>query len=311
MMPSSATTKFAAGFFLCLLAAAPLRANEPENRILKVGAAERQYILSAPGPGGGPRPTILILHGGGMSANHSLRTSGFEPLIAREKFVAVYPNALRREWNDGREARMKERGYADDVAYMRALVNELVASGIADPKRIYVTGASNGGMMSLRLICESADLFAAAAPIIAHIPVDIAAGCTPSRAVPVLLINGTADPLVPYRGGGVGFAGRRGDVISTDDTVARLRRFNGCNDSAKTERLPDLAPDDGSTVTVTRWLDCSSRAPVVLYRVNGGGHRIPSRNGSPKPVIDRLLGTENHDFDAPEAIWAFFRDKKL
>jgi len=28
-------------------------------------------------------------------------------------------------------------------------------------------------------------------------------------------------------------------------------------------------------------------------------------------VIDRLLGGENHDFDAPEAIWAFFRDKKL
>ena len=284
--------------------------NEITTRKFAAGGMEREYILSRPQKSG-PQPMLLILHGGGMNARSAARTTGMEALIAREGLVAVYPNAYRREWNDGREVRQAARGYSDDVGYLRALVSSLVKEGIADPRRIYVTGASNGGMMSLRLICEAADLFAAAAPIIASLPADIAKTCKPSRAVPVLVINGTADPLVPYRGGGVGFAGRRGDVISTDATMARLRRFNGCNDAAKTERLPDLDPADGSTVTVNAWTNCTSGAPVVLYRVDGGGHRIPQRQKRNFPVIDRMLGKENHDFDAAEAIWAFFRTKTL
>ena len=88
----------------------------------------------------------------------------------------------------------------------------------------------------------------AAAPIIANLPTDIAANCKPSRPVPVLVMNGTADPLVPYNGGGVGFAGRRGNVMSTDETMTRLRRINGCPDTGKTVRLPDLRP--------RRWFNC-------------------------------------------------------
>jgi polyhydroxybutyrate depolymerase len=284
--------------------------NETATRKFSFRGMEREYILSLP-PKSGPQPTLLILHGGGMNARSAARTTGMETLIAREGLVAVYPNAYRREWNDGREARLAARGYSDDVGYLRALVAALVKEGIADPKRIYVTGASNGGMMSLRLICEAADVFAAAAPIIASLPADIAKHCKPARAVPVLVINGTADPLVPYGGGGVGFAGRRGNVLSTDATMARLRRFNGCTDEARTERLFDFDPADGSTVTVNSWTSCASGAPVVLYRVDGGGHRIPQRQKRNFQVIDRMLGRENHDFDAAEVIWAFFRDKTL
>lgn len=227
-------------------------AGEVVTRKLSVGGTERMYLLST-SVTGGPRPAIIVLHGGGMSANSALRSTGLEPLIARENLIGIYPNAFRREWNDGREARLKARENSDDVGFIRALVKSLIADNAVDPKRIYVTGPSNGGMMTLRLICDAADLFAAAAPIIASLPADIATTCKPSRAVPVLIINGTADPLVPYAGGGVGIAGRRGRVISTDATMTRLRGFNGCSDMAKTERLPDLDPNDGSTVTVTGW----------------------------------------------------------
>ena len=311
MIASSETLRLSAALFISLGTLVPLTlANDVTTRSLNVGGTERKYILSRP-EAEGPRPTIFVLHGGGMSANHSLRTNGIEPLVESEKFVAVYPNALRREWNDGRKGRTQTRGDADDVAFIRTLVTALVAEGIADPKRIFVTGPSNGGMMTLRLLCEAADLFAAAAPIIASLPVDSAAGCKPSRPVPVLVINGTADPLVPYNGGGVGFVGGRGRVISTDETMARLRKFNGCADTSKTERLPDLDPNDGSNVTMLSWTNCSSGAPVVLYRVDGGGHRIPHRNGVHMQMVDRMLGTENHDFDAPEVIRAFFREKHL
>jgi polyhydroxybutyrate depolymerase len=185
-----------------------------------------------------------------------------------------------------------------------------VQSGVADPQRLYVTGPSNGGMMTFRLVCEAAELFAAAAPIIASLPADLAVSCKPERAIPTLVMNGTADPLVPYGGGGVGFRGERGRVLSTDETMAFLRNANGCSDLVRFDHLADVDRNDGSNVTIASWTNCASGAPVVLFRIDGGGHRIPRRNEGPRPVIDRLLGRANHDFEAAEAIWSFFRDKK-
>jgi polyhydroxybutyrate depolymerase len=288
----------------CLFAPPSLGA-ESAARKLVVGGVERSYLLSRPAQGG-PQPTVVVLHGGTLDATNARRTTGFEALVERHGIVAVYPDAIGRNWNDGRS---KGPGRSDDVAFFRALVEALVAEGIADPRRVYVTGPSNGGMMTLRLVCEAADLIAAAAAIIASLPAELAAGCKPSRPVPVLLMNGTADPLVPYAGGSVGYFGRRGDVLSTDATLTKLRVLNDCPGEATTTRLPDLDPNDGSNVTVYTW-SCASGASVVLYRVEGGGHRIPQRSGGARPVIDRLLGRENHDLDAAEAIWTFFQDKR-
>jgi len=289
----------------CLFAPASLGA-ESAARKLAVGGVERSYLLSRPAQDG-PRPTVVVLHGGTLDATNARRTTGFEALVEREGIVAVYPDAIGRNWNDGRS---KGPGRSDDVAFFHALVEALVAEGIADPRRVYVTGPSNGGMMTLRLVCEAADLIAAAAPIIASLPAELAASCKPARPVSVLLMNGTADPLVPYGGGSVGYFGRRGDVLSTDATLTQLRVSNNSPGEATVARLPDLDPNDGSNVTVYTW-SCASGASVVLYRVEGGGHRIPQRSDRARPVIDHLLGRENHDLDAAEAIWGFFQDKRL
>ena len=123
-------------------------------------------------------------------------------------------------------------------------------------------------------------------------------------------MNGTADPLMPYGGGSVGLRGERGRVLSTDETMAFLRKVDGCSEEGSHERLADIDANDGSTVTVVRWTNCTSGAPVVLYRIDGGGHRIPRRNEGPRPVIDRLFGRTNRDFEAADAIWSFFADKK-
>jgi polyhydroxybutyrate depolymerase len=290
---------------------APLRAAETSVRKLSLGGIERTYLLSLPASAR-PHPAAIVLHGGTLNAENAKRSTGFEPLVERGELVAVYPNAIAGHWNDGRVAAGDVwRGTpSDDVVFIRALVAELVQSGVADPQRLYVTGPSNGGMMTFRLVCEAAELFAAAAPIIASLPADLAVSCKPARAIPTLVMNGTADPLVPYGGGGVGLRGERGRVLSTDETMAFLRNANGCTDAAKLDHLADADRNDGSNVTIASWTNCASGAPVVLYRIDGGGHRIPRRDEGPRPVIDRLLGRANHDFEAAEAIWSFFRDKK-
>jgi polyhydroxybutyrate depolymerase len=254
-----------------------------------------------------PLPTVLALHGSLLNAQIMIKTMGLEPLVDREDLAAVYPNAIAGQWNDGRAAAAAWGGRRrDDVAFLRALVEHLVRTGVSDPQRVYVTGFSNGGMMTFRLMCEATEVFAAAAVIAAPLPAELAGGCKPAKPIPMLVMSGTADPFMPYGGGQVAFGSGR--VLSINETVRFLRDVNGCTDSAKLNRLPDIDRNDGSQVVVESWTNCSSAAPVVLYRIEGGGHRIP-RRGEGMPFVDIVLGKSNHDFDAAEAIWSFFKDR--
>jgi polyhydroxybutyrate depolymerase len=272
---------------------------------LAVGGYARDALVSAPSRLRSPRPTVLVLHGSLLNAQLTVEAMGFEPLIDREGLVAVYPNAISGQWNDGRPMTAAwTGGRVDDVAFVRALVVRLVRGGFSDPRRVYVAGYSNGGMMGFRLICEAPELIAGVAAIAASLPVELAQGCKAPRPTALLMMNGTADPLVPFAGGLLAFG--EGRVISTKATLGFMRRVNGCADNATVSRLPDLDPTDGSDVIVTDWTDCSSGAPVVLYRILGGGHRIPTR-GEGVPLAEPLLGILNHDFEAAEAIWALLR----
>jgi polyhydroxybutyrate depolymerase len=290
------------------------RAAETEHKIA-VGGVERSYLLSLPAkPPAGKLPAVIVLHGGILSAKGARRDMGFEPIVDRDGVIVAYPNAVAEQWNDGRKVVPPAWHGAtpEDVGFVRELVATLIKEQSADPDRIYVTGPSIGGMMTFRFICTSADLFAAAAVIIANMPVDIITSCIPAKPISTLVMNGTADRMIPEDGGALGFRSERGDrgaVFSTDDTMTWLRRFDGCDDTAERKTLPDLDPSDHSTVTVVSWTHCKSGASVVLYRIEGGGHRVPSLERRPSMLMDKMLGHENHDIDAAEVIWAFFKDK--
>jgi polyhydroxybutyrate depolymerase len=137
---------------------------------------------------------------------------------------------------------------------------------------------------------------------------EAAVTCHPSRPLPMLIMNGTADPLVPYEGGrGSGYFAADG-FWSTEETLAFWRKLNGCEaDDANVTEMPDRVPADQSTVT-----RIASRCPrghdVVLYRVNHGGHRMPGFAPDARfpKVATSLLGPQNSDIDGAETIWTFF-----
>jgi polyhydroxybutyrate depolymerase len=258
---------------------------------------------------GHPLPMVVVLHGGLETGAIIRRQMRMDEIAERNGFMVVYPDGLWRGWNDGRADRMRQRGpfgRADDVAFLRALIQKLEHDGLADPSRVYLTGVSNGGMMSLRMACDAPELFAGVAPIIANLPAELIDRCGAGHPVPMLIINGTADPLVPFDGGGVGFAGGRGEVISTEETVALWRRINGCKDEAKRSAVAPKQAADPSRAKVLLYNDCRSGAPVALVRIDGGGHRIPGSETRWHPLIDRLLGAQNHDFETADIVWQFF-----
>ena len=230
-----------------------------------------------------------MLHGGGGRASEEAQLSGLAQLGPREGFVTIFPQATGGLWNfflTGEETVQYAKffqnhgGLPDDVAFLKMLAADLVRDGIADPKRIYLAGRSLGGVMVLRLACLDAERFAAIGLLISAMPQVIGSHCHPPKPVPVLMINGTDDRVLPYKG-------LRGDVMwPTERLVAFFGQLNGCEKAAQESVLPGQGRQ---SVVVERLTGCSG-GPVVLYRIVGGGHVVPETLKASRALLDFFRG---------------------
>src|SRR4029077_12743441 len=123
-----------------------------------VNGQARTFLLERP-VAQGPRPTIIMLHGARRRGADTAHQSGLAQLAPREGLVAVFPEGRGSRWNffpPGKESAkdlqffQQQGGVPDDVGFLRTLVTDLVRRGVSDPKRIYISGLSLGGVMALR-----------------------------------------------------------------------------------------------------------------------------------------------------------------
>ncbi len=126
----------------------------------------------------------------------------------------------------------------------------------------------------------------------------------PERPVSVCILQNTADPLLPYGGGGI-VPGPRGKVIATDAAVKLWVTHNGCTAEPQISSLPDKNADDGCIVRSKTWQGGREGSEVTLNDIEGGGHTWP---GGPQYLPERIIGKVCRDFDATAAIWAFFKN---
>ncbi|WP_170937026.1 MULTISPECIES: prolyl oligopeptidase family serine peptidase [Rhodomicrobium] len=271
---------------------------------IESGGRERTFRIVLPDDTrpGERLPTVVALHGGLMSGKSMRKIFGLEEIAERGRFAAVYPDGVFRKWNDGRS----DSDGPDDVRFMRNLADYLVRKGIADPRRLYLVGISNGGMMTYRVACEAPGIFAAYSAVIANLPAKVSEECKGGGA-PFLVINSTNDSVVPWDGGDVGNFINKGEVLSTPETVEFWRRRNACAREAEVKPLPDRDARDGSTVMATQYGDCKSGAPVVLLTVEGGGHLPPGAKLGNRPFLRSVLGPANQDISAADVSWKFFK----
>ncbi len=271
---------------------------QAETRNLVHAGETRSYIVEFPAAHG-PAPAVIVLHGGGGTGRQVRRATGFT--LTERGFVEIYPDALNREWNDGRvtlaDAPMRA---SDDVGFLRALVASLAAEGRVDPSRVFVTGISNGGAMTQRLLCDAPDLVAGAAVVAMNLPAGLA--CPPGPPAPLLFLLGTADPIVPYAGGPITIGRRdRGAVLPAEETYAFYASRNRCGGYRET-LLPDSARRDGVRVRVREWQGCA--APFAAYIAEGGGHSWPGARH--RPLVAAITGRTAQDISATAEISAFF-----
>lgn len=297
-----------ASIFVALVVAcagdAGLLAEGDHTRSLDVGGRKRTYLVHVPKGHDSKKPCALVLafHGAGMNAVLMSAYSGLNKKADDNDFLVVYPNGTGRSgfltWNCGGFQGSFADGRPDDVEFTTRMIDELESVVAVDPKRVYATGISNGGMMCYRLGAELAQRIAAIAPVAGALAIE---KVNPSRPVPALVLHGTEDTFVPFNGPDPRTR-RLFKIATIDDSVRAWALANGCPETPAATDLPDRAPDDGTTVKRFVYGPGRDGAEVILLKIIGGGHTWPGQS----IASGAFLGRSTRDISANDVIWDFF-----
>ncbi|HEX2905950.1 MAG TPA: alpha/beta fold hydrolase [Phototrophicaceae bacterium] len=262
----------------------------------------RVYVPKTYTTEGDPLPLIIAMHGASGTGEGIESYSGFDDLADMEGFVVAYPDGLYRIWNDGREGDSRVPADLDDIGFISALIDDLTGKLKIDSSRVYATGHSMGGMMAYRLGCELQGKIAAFASVASTFPGYLLDECETTRPIPMLMIQGTDDSVIPWDGA---YQGNTPIYLSAVETAAYWALHNGCQSRPEALEGLDVFATDGTIVSQIYYVGCTNDATVMVYAVAGGGHTWPG--GVRK--ID--AGNTSYDLYASAAIWEFFRNHRL
>jgi polyhydroxybutyrate depolymerase len=271
---------------------------------IAVKGMQRTFLAYAPRNLKANAPLLFVFHGSGGDGAGMREVTGneFDALADANGFLVVYPDGYQTTWNDCRKASPQpaRRLNIDDESFIEAMIAKETADHAIDRKRVFAAGWSNGGQLAYRLAMERPTQFAAVAAISASVPTAENLACTPLNApMPVMIVNGTADPINPFGGGNVmlGFTSL-GPVLSADASAQYFAKLNGIAAAPVVTRLPHKILSDPTWVEQKSWA-APGKPGVVLYAVHGGGHVVPQR-------YFQFGEGQTQDLDAPVAIWDFF-----
>jgi polyhydroxybutyrate depolymerase len=269
---------------------------------IAVGGRMRSYVLYQPGGLTGSIPLVIALHGRLGTGIGMQKLTHFEAIAAREKFLLIYPDGIKKSWNDGRGTPAEKEG-VDDVGFIRALIDSAVRHCSVDPKRVYVTGISNGGFMTMRLATELSDRIAAVAVVAATMDEETARDAVNVNPVSVLILHGRKDPLVPFYGGSVR-GGAGGPILSHDSAVRWWVNIDGCQRHHLTTELILDSAGDGTSASYRVYPRGAKGSEVASYVIENGGHTWP---GGWQYLPEFMVGKTSRNLDASAVIWKFFR----
>lgn len=260
---------------------------------LEVDGRDRHYLLHVPKTLEESPALLLALHQFSDTAAGMRDMTQFNELADEKGFIVAYPSGAWRVWNtEGKD------GDAD-VAFLLALIDELVAEQDVDPARIFVTGASAGAIMAQYFITRTEQI-AAIAPVMGSLTKEQTETWKPLRKLPVLLVHGVEDPVIPYAGGETyAGPGRSTVFMGAEENAGWWAAKNDCGEATGSE--------PAAQVSLFSY-DCEAGAPVQFYRIAGGGHTWP---GGTNRFPGFIVGPLSNALDASRTIWTFFEAHPL
>lgn len=269
---------------------------------IQFGGYDRTYLVHLPTgyTGTTDLPLIIAMHGGFGNAYNMQDHSQLSVKSDAEDFIVVYPEGLEggvlgiSSWNAGWCCGWASNNNIDDVGFINALLDTLIAQYSIDTNKIYATGISNGGFMAYRLACELSDRIAAIAPVAASMSMT---GCTPNRPMPIISFHSYLDTNVPYDGG-VG-SGTSGHYNTPQDSILNAwSTMNTCS-------ITNDTIINNSQFMHRKWSNCDCETVIEQYVTQDGGHSWPGGNQT-------SIGDPVSNFiNANDLMWIFFQQYSL
>jgi len=291
------------------------------ERSIRVGEAVRWYRIYQPPAIQKGAPVVVALHGGSRSMRDMFGVRAGGPRawldVARDAgFLLVVPNGANpntggtrgdnQYWNDDRLALAwkDEPRRADDAAFIGALVERVERRYPVSSERVYLTGASSGGLMAYSLLMEQSPRIAAAAVYIANLPASDSVLKVPDSPTPLMIAHGSDDRLMKREGGELLDTWIRSSEATVDWWVRANRALPG---QARTHYLADRAPGDHCRLRKTVYPAGEGGAPVVFLAMEGGGHTLPSRHyeGPDNVIAHHIFGNTCRDAEGARLAWSF------
>ena len=275
---------------------------------MTVGSLQRSYILHVPAHRPMTQsgtllsyPLTIVLHGSSGSGDDIRGTTNMDSVSEANRVVVVYPNAVAgagglfpSDWNAGTCCGEAGREGIDDIGFMRAMIAELAAKLPIDKRRIHVAGFSDGGRMAYYMACQMADQIAAIGVVSGSLRDD---SCVPSRAVAVIALHGTDDPVVPY---GESIDSPMPQTVDASmETLPPSIQFWAAQDKCSAAADSALTPH----VIRTTFATCVG-SDVAFYSIDGGVHTWPV-------LVDRSSSDPDQTVSATALITDFFKRHHL
>ncbi len=240
-----------------------------------------------------PAPVIFAFHPGFATSNYFDNYTQLSQRAGEAGFVLVYPEGVGRSWNAGDCCGPAMREGVDDIAFVRAMLDDMTEVVNYDPRRVYATGFSNGAKLVFRLACELSGRFAAIATIGATISVP-ESQCRPARLPPLLHFHGSKDEFAPYEGGQ-----SAREPAGMQRSVRETIRIWLDRDECAGEPQPVYQKGSARCVNYSA---CRRRADITVCTIEGMGHQWPGAQAA----FPRWLGPESNDISATEMLIKFF-----
>ncbi len=278
---------------------------QQKNESIIVDGLKREFVTYIPQgiKFSDKSPVIISLHGRLGTASGQMRFADFRPIADKERFIIVCPQGIDRSWNDGRGTPAFKKGI-NDVKFIDELITYILKTYNGDSTKVYVTGMSNGGFMSSRLACELNKRIAAIAVVGASMDKDET--YQPAKPMPVMYIQGTEDPLVPFAGGEMK-KGAGGSIYGHEAVLKKWASVDGCDNNPAVTTLPIIV-NDGMSVIREVYSNPSNNLKVIGYTIVNGGHTWP---GGSQYMPKFVIGPVTKNLNACDVIWEFFKQQTL
>jgi len=158
-----------------------------------------------------------------------------------------------------------------DSQFVLDLLNKTTTELCVDLNSIFVTGLSNGGMLTHYLYQELPGIFSAAMPVYGLPLVGYNTVTNANNATSILQLHDRSDTIIPVSGGDAG----GWYYESADDVLGAWASVHGCSSSD----TPTTTPYDGgkTNLACTEWAGCAGGKRVMLCMYDGQHGSWPSQ----------------------------------